>query len=349
MGGINGWTEKCGDYWRARVRTDGKITTIKSRLASQEEAAAALEAYRGRTVVNTDEPAFDSNKKQGVTSWREWTRWIQHGQQLKREASYSQDSALIDFGHVTEPIAVIFLSDLHMGSWATDYEQLVTITDEILHTPNLYVALVGDMLQMAIKMRNVLEVSDNAIPPEQQLRFFESWLTEIEPRVLFGTWANHEVMREEAATGYSAAADIIKRRVVYHNGIGHPDIKVGREIYRMAVSHRFRGGSELNPCQGQVKYARLQAPDREIIVQGDTHKPGLLQYMDGQQLRLALNCGSIQTQSGYSRRHFSLYTSSAYPVVELYPDRHLFVGHWSLQNWRDSRQGAHGTSGADRV
>jgi len=61
------------------------------------------------------------------------------------------------------PICVVAIGDWHMGSWGTDYDLSQACTEEIINTPNLYVIIVGDMLQMAIKLRGVLEVSDNAL------------------------------------------------------------------------------------------------------------------------------------------------------------------------------------------
>jgi hypothetical protein len=273
------------------------------------------------------------DKKQGAYDWREWSNWISTGQQLKRKASYSQDFALIEFD-TDQPLTVIFISDTHWGSWATDYERLRIITDEILGTPNLYVGLIGDLEQMAIKLRNVLEVSDNVLPPELQHRFTESWLAEIQHRVLFSTWDNHAVMREEAGAGYSRFADLMKRQVIYHNGIGHPDIKVGGETYRLAVSHRFRGNSYLNPVHAQGRYKREEGQDRELIVQGDTHKPGLFKGHHGRHEAVYVNCGALQVDSGYAKRHFSLFTHAVYPCVTFYPDEHIITPWYTLREWK---------------
>lgn len=70
-----------------------------------------------------------------------------------------------------KPIIIVNIADLHMGSWATDYELFKQVTDEIINTPNLYVCLNGDLLQMSIKLRGVLEVADNALPPRWQMYF----------------------------------------------------------------------------------------------------------------------------------------------------------------------------------
>jgi hypothetical protein len=82
-------------------------------------------------------------------------------------------------GDGTKPIAIAGFSDQHLGAWSTDYDSLIQFTDEFLSIPDLYLGLIGDYEHMAIKLRNVLEVSDNLLPPEQQGDFFESWFGEI--------------------------------------------------------------------------------------------------------------------------------------------------------------------------
>lgn len=120
-------------------------------------------------------PEIHSDKKRGETSWREWTPAIQQLQRLKKKASWSQDTAVIELGDGTHPVALGSFSDLHMGAWSVDYNLLTRLTDELLATKHLYIGLLGDYGHYAIKLRNVLEVADNILPPEQQTQFLESW------------------------------------------------------------------------------------------------------------------------------------------------------------------------------
>ena len=293
---------------------------------------------RGRTLPSNVERAFTSDKKVGDFDWRDANSVMQAMIDMKSAASFSQDEASITL-NTDQPIAVLALSDTHIGSWSTDHGMFERITDEILSTPNLYVALLGDLEQMAIKAsQGILAVSDNLLPPELQHRYIESWLQEIEHRVLFSTWDNHAVMREEAASGYSRYADIMKRKVIWHNGIGHPNITVGTETYKLAVSHRFRLRTHLNPVHGGMQYIRHEAPDREISIAGDSHVPGICHWTLGGAPKLSLNCGSYQVNSGYGKRFFSLTTSTMMPVVVLSPNRHNFIGLPSVADWM--REGA---------
>ena len=60
-------------------------------------------------------------------------------------------------------------------------------------------------------------------------------------------------------------------------------------------------------------------------------------YTDGPLPRIAVNCGTTQTDSGYAKRHFSLFTHDWMPTVEFWPDRHLMLVHPTLGHYDASR------------
>lgn len=295
-------------------------------------ATGTVANYKNRAVAE-----LKVNKKIGDLNWREWVPAMQTMQKLKKKSSFSQDEAVVEIPHNGRPIAIMAFSDQHLGAWSTDYEKLVQLTDEILNTPDLYVALLGDYGHYAIKLRNVLEVSDNLLPPEQQTDFLESWFNDIWKKVILATWENHGVERQEKQAGESSTKRLLSRKITYFNGIGHADIKVGDQVYRGAFSHNFRGRSIENPCHSQMRYMRREGTDRDFAMSGDTHVPGLSKYTDGARVRVAINSGSIQTGSGYAKRYFSLTTHPVYPVITLDPNTNSMTPFWSIKEWLAAR------------
>jgi len=145
-------------------------------------------------------------------------------------------------------------------------------------------------------------------------------------------FSGNSVMREENAVGFSTYAEIFKRHTIYHSGIGHIDVKVGKEIYKLAVAHFFRGRTMLNPCHSLMRYMRMEANDREVCAAGDSHVAGLIKYMEGGTMRVALNCGSLQN-SGYGKRLFSLKNQNYFPCFTLDPNKHEITPYWSVSEW----------------
>lgn len=297
----------------------------------QDETDISLAAISKIRNHTSPAPALQEDKKVGEFDWREWSQWATAGQKLKRKASWSQETANFKLGDGKKPIILATFSDQQIGDWGTDYQLFTKNTEEIRDTPNLYMAMLGDESQHAIKLRSVLEVvSGSLIPPEQQEMFIEAWLKEIRDKIAFGCWSNHSVERAEKQAGSSVIKNLISRHAVYFNGIGHADITVGEQTYKVAASHVFRGRSQFTANHGPRRYARHEGQDREIILQADLHTPELSVYYEGGKQRVAITAGSIQTNSGYAKRYFSLTTHPAYPCVVLDNKEHKMTPFWTI-------------------
>jgi len=273
---------------------------------------------------------IQTDKDYSEFEWTDWTNFAKQGQKLKAKSKASQNHAKWSIKS-DAPIYVMAFGDQQIGSWGTDYEAFERITQEIIDTPNLFVFLMGDMLQMAVKMRSVIEVMDNIIPPKYQYLILEQWLDLIKHKVIAAVWCNHATMREENVLGWSPTAKLLSDRVIYHNHIGHIDIHVNEVEYKFALSHFFQGRSMLNPTHAPMRYLRMQAHDRDIAVQGDFHVPGIQRYTEGGSDKLAVVNGSLQTSSGYAQRFFSLKTFDYMPVIRLHHSKKQFTPFMTLE------------------
>lgn len=321
------------DAWRNRrqfLGIAGKGVDAPDDMVAVENAIAKRAAR-----THTENSAITWNKKTGDFNWREMVGHITGLQQIRHESSWSQDEADIRID-TDEPICVVTLSDTHLGAWSSDHELFVRITDEIINTPNLYVVLLGDLLNLAIKLRGVGEVKDDLLPPELQHLFLEQWLEEISPKLLMSTWDNHGVEREETQAGSSVTARLLSRKTVYFSGIGHADILVGEQTYKFAVSHHFMGRSMYNPVHGAQRYLIQEGHEREIAMCGDSHVPGLLVFRHGGTLKVAVNAGTTQLNSRYAKRYFSLISNPDFPCVVLDPHEHRVTPYWSVSHWAGS-------------
>lgn len=285
-----------------------------------------------------DDPQVYWDKAEQEFHWTDVLEPLEHLSAISKAASGAQDIASIIIDS-DEPVPIVFLSDWHIGSWGTSHRKIAEMTRLLLDN-GLRVALLGDLLQMSIKMRGVLEMSDNALTPAMQMRFLESWAEDMAHLILWSTWDNHSVEREESAVGFSRYAEIFRKKTIFHAGIGHVDLTVGDSTYRLASSHRFSGNTALNPLAGQKRYMRFEGIDREITVAGDSHRPAMEAYADGPLARLAINCGSLQQGSGYAKRYHSLYTHDWMPTVLFYPDKHLMIPFQSLEHYLAMKEAA---------
>lgn len=306
-----------------------RIAELSAQGLSERSIAEQLGVSKG-TVGNHKKyqrplvgPAAVADKKVGEFNWREACKAARTMQALKKRMSWSQEYATIPLGDGKSPVILMGFGDTHIGAYGADYELFEKITDEIINTPNLYVALMGDLQEMAIRLRGVLEVTSQVLTPEMQDAFLDDWLDDIAPKVAFATWDNHAVMRQESQAGVSTTKKQLSQRFVYYNGIGHSDLKVGDQVYKGAASHKFTGGSMFNRMHAQGRYVRQKANDRELVFMGDIHQWGYMHTDEGGSERVYVTGGTLHTNSGYAKRFFDLRTAPHFPCVVLHPDRHF--------------------------
>ena len=314
--------------WKSIYHLGQSIPRISNRQIASQLNCGQYSVFKYRDIPPPDVlvgPAAVADKKVGEFHWRKACGAAKLMQEIQHGASWSQDHATIPLGDGTQPVILLGFGDTHIGSYGANYHLFEEITDEILKTPNLYVALMGDLLEMAIRLRGVLEVTSQVLTPEMQEAFLESWLEDIAPKVAFATWDNHAVMRQEAQAGTSGVKRLLSRRFIYHNGIGHSDLKVGAQTYKCAASHKFRGGSMFNRMHAQGRYVRQEANDRELVLMGDIHTYGFTFTEDGGSPRCYITGGTLHENSGYAKRFFSLKTSPHYPCLVLQLVSHQLI------------------------
>lgn len=312
-------TENSKRYIRRLISKPDSYLGFKSVLDSIKKSKATKEIFSNKK--ESEKPDLWEILEEG-----------QRRQKIQKKVSQSQSHLEVNIDS-DEPICVCVLGDTQLGSFGTDYEAFKRITQEIIEIPNLYVILVGDLIQLAINLRGVAEVLDNMFTPEIQYIMLEQWIELIKHKVIAATWCNHGTMREEKVTGFSYSAKILSDRVPFFSGIGHIDLTVGEQVYKIAATHFFRGKSMYNKAHAPMRYMREIANDREIAIQGDFHQPGILWQPYGGVERLGIVCGSIQKDSGYAKRFFSLKTFDNMPCFTLHPKEHIFNPYPSVKNW----------------
>jgi len=272
------------------------------------------------------------DKKSPDVHWREYLDHATATQELRKKASCNQSGLTINKSGFSD-LDFICLGDLHFFASGTDHRAIVELTDRILSHDNLYLVLLGDELETAINMRNVAEVTSQLMPPAIQLKVFESWLNEVKDRVLFATWDNHSSERFEKGAGVDMLGWIKSKSVPFFDSIGNATIKVGSQEYFLAATHKLRGKSSINPMAGHARYMRFDDPTREIVIAGDSHVCGSGWWYDGGIKRMGVNCGTMNVNSPYAKRYFSLYAQPVFPVVTLYGKEHNFTAVESLKEW----------------
>jgi hypothetical protein len=233
----------------------------------------------------------------------------------------------------------MILADTHIGAIGTDYRLFLELTDLILKTPNLYVVLVGDLVEWSIRLRSVAEQCSQILPIELQEQFMDQWLAEIAPKVIAATWDNHETQRSQQLSGFSVMKSLQSRLFPYSDGIGHLTLKVGTQSYKIAMSHKFKGATGNDSTRGCRLYMQKE-PEIECGFQADSHVPKIEKYVVGDTPKAAMCCGTLNVDSDYVQRGWTLRTSSAFPVMRFNHKVHMFTPLFNVDEFLDGIGGA---------
>ena len=243
-----------------------------------------------------------------------------------------------------EPIAIMKAADFHFGGLDVDYEALKAHAEFILNTPNMYMQLFGDDINLMI-MHRVAGARHDGWTPEEQVYWLESFVDALRQRgkLLSMCSGNHSDEFTERNAGFGIVRMLMKHKIPYFRGLGYIDLVVGKQTYPMGFCHKTRFNSFMNQLHGNKRIQQMSSeffglnrmPPREIIT-AHTHNPA---YMaDGctpDQRVWLIKCGTFKTNCLFSQRYYGQGRIGC-PTVVYYPDRleHLcFPTPWEANRY----------------
>jgi len=221
-----------------------------------------------------------------------------------------------------KPIILQFISDLHIGNPSINIQRFKDLTEYILDTENLYVGLLGDNLDTYFASAFMSKpYSKQIFPAKQQIMMLDKWLNKINHKILFATWDNHSIEREERRIGWSPVAELQAKYAPYFDGIGRVNLTVGEQEYEIVVSHAFKGKSKYNPLHGLMSFCREQVQTGDVYAQGDKHQCSFAHQTIGDKDRVFIMTGTLEENDDFTERYFSLFPKMEMPAVVLFNDR----------------------------
>lgn len=272
------------------------------------------------------------DKKMGITNWKEYISLAKTRRELHQKSSFSQDAANIRIKTEHDFVILAPISDMHLGSIATDYEKFLEITDLILNVPNFYVVIIGDETDNFVSFRNKLAMHQQIFSPDEQDAILDSWLEEIAHKVLFATWGNHAEFEEKTA-GKNTVKKILNRRVVYFNGIGKAKLTLNDIPYTIVATHKTRYFSQQNKTHGLKRLSREGIQGADLYIAGDRHDPEFSYSFEGGEWQVFIQLGTFKTDCGYSKRYFAYKTSPIMPCVILSTKEKLLT---PVRTWNEA-------------
>ena len=225
-----------------------------------------------------------------------------------------------DLGADFEDIELIPFGDFHLGAEECDEDEIVRTINYVKSKPNVFVILVGDLIENATR-NSVGDVFGQLAIPQNQLNTLVKLLEPIRDRILGINTGNHE-NRTYKETGLDVTEELAHRlglNQVYSRDGGYLFLSFGRNRRRDNVRHTFRiyfthghGGGSSTGASVNNNENMKNIVDADIYLSGHTHKPASIQgvYLVGDERsktirqvnRLYVTCTSYLKYGGYGQR-----------------------------------------------
>ena len=238
---------------------------------------------------------------------------------------------VINHKDVTEPIALVFTGDWHLGSNHSDYSKWQSDMLFLMGLPPERVKLIttGDLIDNFFPKFRSAEPVFGTISPATQKVFLSKIVDLLKPYLEISCWGNHDVEWDEKADGTSTIAKLLEDNSVYFYGQGYIDYILSDETYKISLNHVLKGSSAFHNLQGQLK--EWNKSHCEIVVGAHTHSPAVMRdtfgnYPDGTpRRRYLIQVGTYKDgEDTYGMRYFSRGAIENTTLV-LYPDQHKIV------------------------
>lgn len=231
-----------------------------------------------------------------------------------------------------QPIALTFLSDLHIGGEGVDIAAMRSDFETIARTPQHYLALGGDPTDNFVTHgTSAMQSSDIQIKVQWELLC--ELLHLVAGKLLFVGSGNHDAWTYELAQIDPFLAVLKGIPTVYTGEGSLIQLTVGTQLYRIFRKHTpSRSRSRKHPTNSVVEELFSGGYDYDIGVLEHEHQPAILQFRHRELDRLAIRCGTYKIRDIYSENLGFSNAGRATPTVILFPHERRFLPFWAMDD-----------------
>jgi len=278
-------------------------------------------------------------------------RYDRHSEQQAQEV---YRTVTINLSAPGEPVAIIHMGDMHIGSPQTNPRDLIAVAQACeSKTAKIFAGSVGDVLDAPIKQKLIEEAWKSAISPEEEIAAAVMILDRIAVagRLLYVNAGNHDLFSQKIA-GYShldVAMSRLSREIPYarYEMILTVNLAYRAKVvqsYKLEIRHKFRGGGQY-PAAAGIRHMRTNHRDVDATIAGHTHSTGQAEMELFEKRRHVIQLGSYKGRGAYDTEHGYTH-NNLYPdrTMILWPDRHKLEvleterGIRTVEDWHGSRR-----------
>lgn len=181
-------------------------------------------------------------------------------------------------------ITIVPVGDVHLGSNECMEEEFFDFLKMVKMTPDVYIMLLGDLLDNATK-NSIASPFQSRYRPAEQKKLMAKLLEPVEDRILCGVQGNHEARSMKDADDCPLYDIMCKLDIehLYREGMAITKIRMGNNrsngeqnpTYILGVTHGAGGGATTGAAVNRCENFSCVFDGVDAFVFGHSHKPFL--------------------------------------------------------------------------
>lgn len=183
-------------------------------------------------------------------------------------------------------LTIIPVSDVHLGAAEHMEKEWAAFCESVLSRPNVYLILVGDLINNATR-NSVSNVFEETLRPREQKKMMTQMLMPLRDRILAGVSGNHE-RRSLKDADDDPSYDIMCKldlENLYRENIAFIKIQMGKPrangidnpTYTIVATHGAGGGIYTGAAVNRNERFGYVIDGMDCLIVGHTHKPFITQ------------------------------------------------------------------------
>lgn len=327
------WKDIAPDYGSTDVRLRQAVAARLRRLNAGFDPKADTFIDKAAKII------YEGTKDKAPPPWDAALDGMAEAQEFRKQFSISDRHVRCHID-ATGPIALSFITDVHLGSPHTDYAAFKSDVSTVLADPRCFVMKGGDWSdKMVPGFKDASAPANQLEPPVIQMVVEDQVMKALEGKIVASCGGNHDRMAEKR-TGLSDEYFIHRDKTFpYMPTGGRIDLTVGKTEYRILWTHQYgMGNSRLNP-HNIFRHLRQELdPTCDIYTLEHHHDPSLMirevQDFDKRTV-IEIRTGTYKIDDRYSQQFFKEGRLGPQTVV-LWPDRKKMVPFHSASAIQDA-------------
>mgnify|MGYP003109482988 CR=1 FL=1 len=230
-------------------------------------------------------------------------------------------------------IGIAFAADQHIGSTFCDMKRMREDAEMVAATPNCYAIMGGDFIDNFLPADKAFPAAKATILPDKQWTLMEHYIDMFDGDILAVVAGNHDQWTKKYA-GIDPLADIMEDRdMLYQTDELNVRVFLGKQPYHIAVRHKRRGNSQIDPARVVKKMWEDGESDFDIGVVCHNHVPITAPFTRHGVERWAIRPGSYKVIDKFAEMIGFASDRPTCPLAILNPDTR------EIQVFTDLRQG----------